>query len=90
MKKMQGTFFISPYYNHRKSQRSLLPIHSSDIVFLGDGITGEGAWPELFSHPLIKNRIKNRGISSDTTIELLDRQQASIATSSLQTLLNGR
>ncbi|XHX77786.1 MAG: GDSL-type esterase/lipase family protein [Stenomitos frigidus ULC029] len=69
MENMQGTFFISPYYDHRKSQLFLLPIHSSDIVFLGDSITDEGEWAELLSHPMIKNR----GISSDTTIGVLDR-----------------
>ncbi len=69
IKNIQGTFFISPYYDHRKSQLSLLPIHSSDIIFLGDSITDEGEWAELFGHPIIKNR----GISSDTTIGVLDR-----------------
>jgi len=69
MKNIQGTLLISPYYYHRKSQLSLLPIHSSDVVFLGDSITDEGEWAELLSHPVIKNR----GISSDTTIGVLDR-----------------
>ena len=69
VKNIPGTFFISPYYYHRKSQLSLLPIHTSDIVFLGDSITDEGEWAELLSHHVIKNR----GISSDTTIGVLDR-----------------
>lgn len=63
------TSFNFPYYDHRKSQLVLLPIHASDIVFLGDSITDEGEWVELFANPAIKNR----GISSDTTIGVLDR-----------------
>lgn len=61
-----------PYYHHRKSQLSLLPISTSAIVFLGDSITDEGEWSELFNNPAIKNR----GISSDTTIGVLSRLDA--------------
>ncbi len=66
---MQGGSFNFPYYDHRKSQLALLPIHASDIVFLGDSITDEGEWVELLANPAIRNR----GISSDTTIGVLDR-----------------
>jgi lysophospholipase L1-like esterase len=69
MQEAQALPFNVPYYHHRKSQLERLPIHTSDIVFLGDSLTDEGEWAELLSHPLIKNR----GISSDTTIGVLDR-----------------
>lgn len=61
-----------PYYNHRKSQLKLLPLQASDIIFLGDSITDEGEWSELLKHP----GIKNRGISSDTTIGVLSRLES--------------
>lgn len=69
IKNIQGSPFNFPYYDHRQSQLSLLPIHASDIVFLGDSITDEGEWAELCSN----SAIKNRGISSDTTIGILNR-----------------
>ncbi|MBC7972084.1 MAG: hypothetical protein H7Z11_18490, partial [Verrucomicrobia bacterium] len=31
---VQGASFNFPYYDHRKSQLFLLPIHAADIVFL--------------------------------------------------------
>ncbi|MBW4470681.1 MAG: hypothetical protein KME45_09780 [Stenomitos rutilans HA7619-LM2] len=66
---VQIAAFNFPYYDHRQSQLERLPIQSSDIVFLGDSITDEGEWAELLKNPAIKNR----GISSDTTIGVLDR-----------------
>jgi lysophospholipase L1-like esterase len=70
----QAALFNFPYYDHRKSQLALLPIHPSDIIFLGDSITDEGEWAELLNN----SAIKNRGISSDTTIGVLDRLHAII------------
>lgn len=57
------------YYLQKVSQFQLLPISHSDIVFLGDSITDECAWSELLDH----DRIKNRGISGDTTMGILHR-----------------
>jgi lysophospholipase L1-like esterase len=62
----------SPYYLRRKDQLELLeslPRDTSEIIFLGDSITEEAEWAELFK-PL---NVKNRGISGDTTIGLLNR-----------------
>ncbi|MBA3923861.1 MAG: G-D-S-L family lipolytic protein [Nostocaceae cyanobacterium] len=56
------------YYIHKKSQFEKLPITNSDIIFLGDSLTDEGEWSELFGVP-----IKNRGISGDTTDRILNR-----------------
>ena len=57
------------YYLQKVSQFQLLPISHSDIVFLGDSITDECEWIELLENP----QIKNRGISSDTTMGILHR-----------------
>ncbi|PSB25870.1 GDSL-type esterase/lipase family protein [Stenomitos frigidus] len=75
IKSTQGSPFNFPYYDHRKSQLSLLPVNASNIIFLGDSITDEGEWAELLNNPAIRNR----GISSDTTIGVLDRLQDIIA-----------
>jgi lysophospholipase L1-like esterase len=58
-----------PYYLHKKSQFAVLPRSDSAIIFLGDSLTDEGEWVELFGNP----NIKNRGISSDTTDLVLKR-----------------
>jgi lysophospholipase L1-like esterase len=58
-----------PYYIHKQSQYELLTCEPSDIIFLGDSITDEGEWAELFQN----QRMKNRGISGDTTERILRR-----------------
>ncbi|MGL4621995.1 MAG: GDSL-type esterase/lipase family protein, partial [Chroococcidiopsis sp.] len=57
------------YYLQRVSQFQLAPICNSDIVFLGDSITDECEWSELLENP----HVKNRGISGDTTMGVLNR-----------------
>ena len=57
------TFAQSSYNFQRRSLFEVLPIHSNDIVFLGNSITDGCEWAELFDNP----RIKNRGISADRT-----------------------
>ena len=49
------------YYDRKVSLFELLPIDSTDIVFLGNSITDGGEFQELLK---MKN-VKNRGISSD-------------------------
>lgn len=58
----------SPFYQHRVSQLERLSLSSLDVVFLGDSLTNEAEWSELFNLP-----IKNRGISGETTEGLLKR-----------------
>ena len=41
------------YYDQRRSLFEVLPIRSSDIVFLGNSITDGGEWAELFDLSLI-------------------------------------
>ncbi|MBZ8179947.1 GDSL-type esterase/lipase family protein [Oscillatoria salina] len=59
----------SPTYLHQTSQFELLTINNDSIIFLGDSLTAEGKWSELFANP----KIKNRGIGGDTTVGLLAR-----------------
>ncbi|MEM9422212.1 MAG: GDSL-type esterase/lipase family protein [Pseudomonadota bacterium] len=47
-------------------------IEKADIVFLGDSITHEGMWGEYFPG----KTVLNRGISGDTTHDILDRLSA--------------
>lgn len=58
-----------PYYKHKVSQFSMLKdISSAKIMMLGDSITDEGEWSELWQEV-----VQNRGISGDTTSGVLDR-----------------
>lgn len=59
----------STYYLHQTSQFQILPKSNLEIVFLGDSLTDECEWAELINNP----NIKNRGISGDTTIGILNR-----------------
>ena len=63
--------FEKPYYLHKTSQFNILPNTEDEIIFLGDSITDGCEWSELFQN----NKIKNRGIGSDTTIGVLKRLQ---------------
>ena len=64
------TAFAQSEYNlQRRSLFEVLPVYSSDIVFLGNSITDGCEWAELFNN----RHIKNRGISGDRSGWLLDR-----------------
>ena len=64
------TAFAQSEYNlQRRSLFEVLPVYSSDIVFLGNSITDGCEWAELFNN----RHIKNRGISADRSGWLLDR-----------------
>jgi len=62
---------VSPYYVQKKSLFDILPDEGGELVFLGDSITDGGEWAEMF-HDI---RIKNRGISGDTTEGVLARAE---------------
>ncbi len=65
-----GTASAQNEYNYQKrSLFEVLPIHSNDIVFLGNSITDGCEWAELFDN----RHVKNRGISADRSGWLLDR-----------------
>lgn len=51
------------------SQHEVLGINTGDSVFIGDDLTAEGLWNELFP----RSRIRNRGINGQSTSDLLLR-----------------
>jgi len=57
------------YWHQRASLFKVLPTSPKDIIFLGDSINDGCEWHELFSNP----HVKNRGISGDTTLGILER-----------------
>lgn len=68
--------FAQGDYNLRKRNLfEMLPIRSSDIVFLGNSITDGCEWAELFNNP----HVKNRGISGDRADWMLERIDTLIA-----------
>lgn len=70
-----AAFAQGEYHYQRRSLFEVLPLHSSDIVFLGNSITDGCEWAELFEN----RHVKNRGISGDRSGWLLDRLDSIIA-----------
>lgn len=60
---------FSKYYHQRATHFKTLPKTNGDIIFIGNSITDGAEWSELFAD----NRIKNRGISGDTSAGVLNR-----------------
>ncbi|MFZ5938993.1 MAG: GH92 family glycosyl hydrolase [Bacteroidota bacterium] len=60
---------IKAYYYHKKEHFELLPDTEHEIIFLGNSITDNAEWAELFRNP----NIKNRGIGGDDTDGVLER-----------------
>ncbi len=60
---------LRAYYYHRKEHFETLPNTKNEIIFLGNSITDNCEWAELFSNP----NIKNRGIGGDDTDGILER-----------------
>ncbi|TXH23146.1 MAG: beta-N-acetylhexosaminidase [Chitinophagaceae bacterium] len=60
---------FSTYYHQKLSLFRSLPQTKDDIIFVGNSITDGGLWTELFND----KHIKNRGISGDITIGVLNR-----------------
>ena len=60
---------LAGVYENRKNLFEHLPLPKGSIVFLGDSITEYGQWEELLNN----SKVKNRGISGDTTWGLLRR-----------------
>lgn len=57
------------YYYHKKEHFETLPDTENEIIFLGNSITDNAEWFELFENP----NIKNRGIGGDDTEGVLER-----------------
>ena len=65
----QEVYHYNLYYFQRATLFEKLPVDSDDIIFLGNSITDNCEWHELFDNP----NIKNRGISSDVSMGVYDR-----------------
>lgn len=63
------TTFRTTYYEQKTSLYALLPNTKREIVFLGNSITDTAEWAELLGN----SRVKNRGISGDTSFGVLAR-----------------
>lgn len=61
---------VKAYYYHKKEHFEKLPDTENEIIFLGDSITDNAEWAELFGNT---PRIKNRGIGGDDTDGVLER-----------------
>ncbi len=59
----------TPYYHQRASLFATLPVDSNDIVMLGNSLTDNARWNEIFDNP----NIKNRGIIGDIIQGIYDR-----------------
>jgi len=60
---------IANTYEHRANLFEMLPIQEGDIVFLGNSLTAQNEWAEMFNNP----KIKNRGIPGDHAAGILAR-----------------
>lgn len=60
---------MKAYYYHRKEHFETLPNTVHEIIFLGNSITDQAEWFELFENP----NVKNRGIGGDDTDGILER-----------------
>ena len=66
------TDIFNSYKEESANERFELSLPKPDAVFLGDSITQASAFNETFSTPA---RIYNRGVSGDTTVDILNRLQ---------------
>ena len=66
---------LSAHYEHRKDLFMKLELQKGDIIFLGNSITEQCEWAELFGLP----NIKNRGVSGDGVEGVLARMDRIIA-----------
>ncbi|TPE43906.1 family 20 glycosylhydrolase [Pontibacter mangrovi] len=60
---------FSTYYHQRATHFRNLPHTRGDIIFIGNSISDGGEWSELFADL----RVKNRGISGDTSPGVVNR-----------------
>lgn len=61
--------FHNYFYDQRRSFFESMPIKKNEIIMLGNSITNCANWEELFQN----KHIKNRGISGDISLGVLDR-----------------
>ena len=65
----EWTRAVKAYYYHRKEHFESLPDTENEIIFLGNSITDNAEWWELFED----THVKNRGIGGDDTDGVLER-----------------
>lgn len=63
------TTFRTTYFEQKRSLYAVLPNTKRAIIFLGNSITDTAEWAELLKN----RRVKNRGISGDTSFGVLAR-----------------
>lgn len=63
------TTYQTTYYEQKRTLYESLPNTRGEIIFLGNSITDTAEWSELFGN----KRVKNRGISGDTSFGVLAR-----------------
>ncbi|OKH21463.1 G-D-S-L family lipolytic protein [Hydrococcus rivularis NIES-593] len=61
--------YRSTYYQMRYSIFKTLPDTEGEMILLGDSLTDQGEWQELFKNA----NIKNRGINGETTDGIIER-----------------
>ncbi|SFE10893.1 GDSL-type esterase/lipase family protein [Flavobacterium phragmitis] len=61
--------FHNYFYDQRRSFFETMPAGKNEIILLGDSLTNCANWDEIFSN----QNVKNRGISGDITLGVLDR-----------------
>lgn len=59
------------YYERRATLFDVLPVKSSDIIFIGNSLTDGAEWNELLNNP----HVKNRGIVGDIVQGLYERME---------------
>ena len=60
---------LQPARERRESFFATNPVQPGDVVFLGDSLTDEARWEELFAGLAVRNR----GVPGDTTADVLAR-----------------
>lgn len=60
---------MKAYYYHKVDQFDMLPDTEGEIIMVGNSITDQGLWTEIFNDL----RVKNRGIGGDDTGGVLER-----------------
>jgi lysophospholipase L1-like esterase len=56
-------------HNHRSAMFRSLKIRPGSVLMIGDSLTSEGEWSELFEN----YKVLNRGIAGDRTYNIIDR-----------------
>lgn len=79
-KDYSSSFIRTPYYLHKTTFFKFNHMDQYDVVFVGDSITDNSNWNEIFADI----SIANRGISGDTTAGVLNRMDTILNTGAKQ------